>query len=82
VNELASHLDVQPSAVSQHLAKLRLALLVTTRREGNRVVYVIADRHLERLVAEAFRHAGMVSTDKATPRRRAAPSPGLPVMRR
>lgn len=70
VNELASHIDVQPSAVSQHLAKLRLALLVATRREGNRVFYVIADRHLETLVAEAFLHAGAGSTAKAAPRRR------------
>jgi DNA-binding transcriptional ArsR family regulator len=69
VNELATHLDVQASAVSQHLAKLRLALLVTTRREGNRVFYAIADRHLERLVTEAFLHADLVVG--TAPRRRA-----------
>jgi len=57
VNELATHLDAQPSAVSQHLAKLRLARLVRTRREGNRIFYSAADQHLEALVTEAFLHA-------------------------
>lgn len=34
VNELASHLGVNAAGVSQHLAKLRLARLVTVRREA------------------------------------------------
>jgi DNA-binding transcriptional ArsR family regulator len=36
VNELAEHLGANPAGVSQHLAKLRLARLVSVRREGNR----------------------------------------------
>lgn len=69
VNELAAHLDVQPSAVSQHLAKLRLAQLVRTRREGNRVFYAAADRHLESLVNDAFLHADPTHTSARKARR-------------
>ncbi|PZT70652.1 transcriptional regulator [Streptomyces sp. SW4] len=41
-------------AVSQHLARLRLAGLVQTRKEGRRVVYSLRDGHLRRLVGEAL----------------------------
>ncbi|MFV0137278.1 ArsR/SmtB family transcription factor [Streptomyces sp. HMX87] len=41
-------------AVSQHLARLRLAGLVETRKEGRRVVYALRDGHLRRLVGEAL----------------------------
>src|SRR5262245_43960216 len=35
VNDLADHVGARPTAASQHLAKLRLARLVRTRRDGN-----------------------------------------------
>lgn len=54
VNELADHLGMQPAAISHHLAKLRLAGVVRTRREGNHIYYSARDRHVERLVAEAL----------------------------
>ncbi|HEY9369352.1 metalloregulator ArsR/SmtB family transcription factor [Streptomyces sp.] len=41
-------------SVSQHLAKLRLAGLVTTRKDGRRVVYSLRHGHLRRLVDEAL----------------------------
>lgn len=41
-------------SVSQHLAKLRLAGLVATRKEGRRVVYSLRHGHLRRLVDEAL----------------------------
>ncbi|WP_416983371.1 ArsR/SmtB family transcription factor [Streptomyces sp. T028] len=41
-------------AVSQHLARLRLAGLVQTRKEGRRVIYSLSDGHLRRLVDEAL----------------------------
>ncbi|MFE7814661.1 ArsR/SmtB family transcription factor [Streptomyces sp. NPDC057433] len=41
-------------AVSQHLARLRLAGLVDTRKEGRRVIYSLRDGHLRRLVDEAL----------------------------
>ncbi|WP_405735541.1 metalloregulator ArsR/SmtB family transcription factor [Streptomyces sp. NBC_01537] len=41
-------------AVSQHLAKLRLAGLVTSRKDGRRVIYGLRDGHLARMVDEAL----------------------------
>jgi DNA-binding transcriptional ArsR family regulator len=57
VNDLAAHVGVAPAAVSHHLAKLRLAGVVRTRRDGNRIFYAAHDHHIEALVAEALRHA-------------------------
>ncbi len=56
VNELATHLGVNPAGVSQHLAKLRLARLVTVRREGNRVYYAAESPHVRKLAEEALFH--------------------------
>ena len=56
VNALAEHLGMQPAAISHHLAKLRLAGVVRTRREGNRIFYAAHDHHIEALVAETLRH--------------------------
>jgi ArsR family transcriptional regulator len=57
VNELAEHVGANKTAVSQHLAKLRMAHLVTTRRDGNRIYYSAGDDHIARLVQEAFFHS-------------------------
>ena len=57
VGELAAASGAQPTAVSQHLAKLRLAGLVKTRREGVRIFYSLTDSHLRTLVREALHHA-------------------------
>lgn len=62
VGELAEALDVAPSVVSQHLAKLRLAQLVTTRRAGNRIYYTSADVHVRQLAEEALFHADHVTS--------------------
>jgi len=59
VGRLADTVDAQPPAVSQHLAKLRLAHLVRHRRSGNRIYYV-ADNHVRELVHEALAHAAHV----------------------
>jgi DNA-binding transcriptional ArsR family regulator len=42
------------TSVSRHLARLRLAGLVTTRKDGRRVVYALRHGHLRRLVEEAL----------------------------
>ncbi|MDP9019242.1 MAG: metalloregulator ArsR/SmtB family transcription factor [Actinomycetota bacterium] len=60
VNELADHVGAQPAAVSQHLAKLRLARLVRSRRQGNRVFYLAENEHVRRMVEEALFHADHV----------------------
>ena len=49
VNELSQFVDVTPSAVSHHLAKLRAIRLVRTRRKGNQVLYSIDDAHVRAL---------------------------------
>ena len=54
---LAELAGVSPTGVSQHLAKLRLAGLVTTRRAGTFVFYAVADSHVARLLADAVDHA-------------------------
>lgn len=53
VNSLADLVGKPPAAVSQHLAKLRLARIVTTRPEGTRVFYRLANEHAHRLVTDA-----------------------------
>ncbi|MFF8293376.1 ArsR/SmtB family transcription factor [Streptomyces sp. NPDC016309] len=57
VTSLAERCAASRTAVSQHLAKLRLAGLVETRREGRHVFYSLRDGHLRRLVLEALSHA-------------------------
>ncbi|WP_037578136.1 ArsR/SmtB family transcription factor [Phaeacidiphilus oryzae] len=42
------------TSVSQHLARLRLAGMVGTRKDGRRVVYSLRHGHLRRLVDEAL----------------------------
>jgi DNA-binding transcriptional ArsR family regulator len=51
-------------AVSQHLARLRLAGLVNTRKEGRRVIYSLGDGHLRRLLDEALNVADHRLSDR------------------
>ena len=73
VNELAELVGAHPAGVSQHLAKLRLARLVRTRRDGTRIYYVADDTHVRRLVEQVLSHA-----DHVTP---AAPADGAAVVK-
>jgi len=57
VTALAEATSAARPAVSQHLAKLRLAGMVSTRKEGRRVLYSIRHGHVRRLVAEALNAA-------------------------
>ncbi|MEU6643152.1 metalloregulator ArsR/SmtB family transcription factor [Saccharomonospora sp. NPDC046836] len=57
---LAELVGSAPTAVSQHLAKLRLAGLVHGRREGTFIYYTAADDHVRRLLTEALFHADKV----------------------
>jgi len=61
VNDLAEHVGARPAAVSQHLAKLRLAQLVRTERDGTRILYALEDEHLRRLATEALFHSQHVA---------------------
>ncbi|MGK0721416.1 ArsR/SmtB family transcription factor [Leucobacter sp. W1478] len=53
VNHIADIVDKTPTVVSQHLAKMRLARLVQTRRQGTTMFYSLTDEHASRLVTEA-----------------------------
>ena len=54
---LAELSSTTPTAVSQHLSKLRLAGLVTNRREGTFIFYALSDQHIGELVRQALSHA-------------------------
>ncbi|TCC30486.1 ArsR/SmtB family transcription factor [Kribbella sindirgiensis] len=57
VSELAETVGKSPAGVSQHLAKLRLARLVRSRKQGNQVFYRIENSHASQLVEDAIYHA-------------------------
>jgi DNA-binding transcriptional ArsR family regulator len=77
VGDLASHVGAQPAAVSQHLAKLRAAHLVRTRREGNRMYYQAADGHVRHLVEDALRHTAHTAHAAPAAPAAAGASPGM-----
>jgi DNA-binding transcriptional ArsR family regulator len=52
VSTLVSATGAARPAVSQHLAKLRLAGLVRVRRDGRRALYAARGGHVRRLVTE------------------------------
>jgi len=70
---LAELVDSAPTAVSQHLAKLRLAGLVRGRREANYVYYSAADDHVRALLTESLFHAD--HADRETPDHPGVPHP-------
>lgn len=57
VNELAATVAKPAAGVSQHLAKLRMARLVRTRKQGNQVFYRMENEHVRQLVQDALYHA-------------------------
>jgi ArsR family transcriptional regulator len=57
VSELAEAAGVGLSTVSQQLRLLRAEHLVTRRRSGKHVYYVLADKHVANLIHAALEHA-------------------------
>jgi ArsR family transcriptional regulator, zinc-responsive transcriptional repressor len=57
VNELAGHVGKPAPSVSQHLAKLRMARLVQTRRDGTTIFYSLENNHIRQLVVDAVHNA-------------------------
>jgi len=57
VNDLADAVGKPGPGVSQHLAKLRMARLVSTRRQANQVFYRIESEHVRQLVADVIYQA-------------------------
>ncbi len=57
VSALAQLVGKRQPAVSQHLARLRMARLMTTRRQGTTVLYRLANEHVGQLVTDALHQA-------------------------
>lgn len=57
VTAIAEALDRPVPAISQHLAKLRMADMVQTRKEGTSAFYSQPDEHLTNLVINALHFA-------------------------
>jgi DNA-binding transcriptional ArsR family regulator len=57
VRQLTDALGKPQAMVSQHLAKLRLAGLVSTRRQGSFIYYRPANEHVQRLVVDGIQNA-------------------------
>lgn len=76
VGALAQCVGRAPTAVSQHLAKLRWARVVATRQEGTRVHYRLVDEHARTLIHQAILQAEHMVDDFPAHHR---PSSGRPV---
>ena len=63
VNVLAAQVGKPAASVSQHLAKLRLARLVRTRRVRTSVYYRIENEHIAQLVTDAVHNAEHAASD-------------------
>lgn len=74
VNDLAAAAGKAQTGVSQHLAKLRMARLVQTRRQGNQIFYRIESDHVRQLVKDAVHHAEHTSGEIPAHHRQASDS--------
>lgn len=75
VGELAERVGKSPTAVSQHLAKLRWGKVVATRHDGTRVFYRLVDGHVRELVQQAVFQAEHAVDDQ--PRHHRPPHPSV-----
>jgi len=81
VTGLTAAVGAARPAVSQHLGKLRLAGLVTMRRDGRRALYTLADPHVRRLVTEALYTAEHRVTDRPAHHVTGEADPAIPAPR-
>ncbi|MBS9534584.1 helix-turn-helix transcriptional regulator [Mycobacterium sp. M1] len=70
VTTLAQRTGLGVATMSQHLTKLRLAGLISSRREGRRHFYTVDDPHILTLLQQIFAH---IAPDGSL-----APDPGGP----
>ncbi|MBU2667006.1 metalloregulator ArsR/SmtB family transcription factor [Actinoplanes bogorensis] len=56
VSTLAARAGLSVPTTSQHLSKLRLAGMITARREGRQLFYSVDDPHVRTLVEQIFGH--------------------------
>ncbi|ACU74674.1 transcriptional regulator, ArsR family [Catenulispora acidiphila DSM 44928] len=72
VTALAEATGSNVAAVSQHLAKLKLAGLVSARREGRRQVYVVDDPHVVAIVRQMLDHHAEMAGESVPALRKSA----------
>jgi len=70
VGTLSDRVGVTIATASQHLGKLRLAGVISARRDGRRQIYTVDDPHVVTLVEQIFEHI--------TPDGTLAPDPPMP----
>ncbi|MBR4343167.1 MAG: winged helix-turn-helix transcriptional regulator [Lachnospiraceae bacterium] len=56
VCDLAGTLNMTQSAVSHQLKILKQTKLITNRREGKSVIYMLADAHVSSIIAQGIEH--------------------------
>jgi ArsR family transcriptional regulator, nickel/cobalt-responsive transcriptional repressor len=66
VGELARHVVMEQSAVSQQLRVLRHLGLVVGERDGRQVIYALHDEHIRTLLEEAVSHTEHLRLGLAT----------------
>jgi DNA-binding transcriptional ArsR family regulator len=57
VNDLAAVIGKPGPSVSHHLAKMRMARLVRTRRDGTQIFYQLENDHVRELIVDAVHNA-------------------------
>ena len=71
VGTLADRAGVSVATASQHLAKLRIAGLITVHRHGRRHIYTVDDAHIRALITQIFAHitpdGTLAPNDQPTP---------------
>jgi DNA-binding transcriptional ArsR family regulator len=78
VGTLSEKAGVSIATASQHLAKLRLAGLVSAHRDGRRQIYTVDDPHVLTLVHQIFDHIapdGTLAPDPPFPLADPRPAP-------
>ncbi|WP_080697304.1 ArsR/SmtB family transcription factor [Brucella intermedia] len=76
VGEISAAVNLSQSAVSQHLAKMRAAGIVSCRREAQRIYYKLTSNEVRNLLSVFFIASGYKSAQKsAQPRVAVLPAP-------
>jgi DNA-binding transcriptional ArsR family regulator len=77
VGTLARRVGLSIPSTSQHLAKLRLAGIVSARREGRHTYYTIEDPHVLTMLDQIFGHIAPDGTLAPDPQLRSVTSSSL-----
>jgi DNA-binding transcriptional ArsR family regulator len=73
VGTLARRVGISIATVSQHLSKLRLARVISARRDGRRQLYTVDDPHVITLIQQIFDHIAPDGTLAPDPPREPRP---------